>query len=821
MFRHEVLRTDAIVAVVAIESSMTTSAILENMTNALHSSFKEEPDDEYNEIEAQILGRLGIPVPSDEERAFERTRGRQGGVPRGKEDDSPEVRDGGGQGEEGDEEEPRGMGETDTRGVESGGSENENGANGGAEPVDSGGVRGDTGVQERSPKSNERPEEGLEDLAGPQTRGAVYLQGQGLRSSPTGASDTERGLGKGQNSETIDEPEEAQILQSLPEASLANLGVVNAREVTGVGETDRWQADVQAVQEKLRGFRRAGASAATNKGDAPARRGAWLDAGRSVPESDGRVPEERDAPAGRGALMREAAGRLPPEMNGSMNAAVGRGEVGRDGCLAAQQDSGQLPGSAWCNERPGVRKAPAVEEGKGAQDQPETRSQQEGRSGRQQDVCDERRVGRNHPEDRDQPEDRGQRDVSEGGTGDQARDRCQHDASGRERRRAEALKMLEDFDEELLQQFDGLGSESPVRTELPVCLSPLARNGAPSQARLSGEHVGTAGRGHVAVGDRLAGGGTPGARVASGVWVGLTAEQTGRGDETEPVVSWDGDERPGFGGFGSPTGVGVANFIKERPRFDMCGAALSEQEAGFESGQERVGRGARREGHANGCTEPEFKGLGANVSGGQLRPQLRKVGAQESSESLGLPRQLGGSGKVSDGNAELSLENRPCGKDRDLKRTVEPSRSPQPQNPVEHSSNSTKSSNPLSPAHCSGAQGASALIRSLTQRLSRPSQKSQAEAENPAPASSEQAPQQVLPDRGRLSTSGGKSNAPPIGDRGVNVESTRQRAQAVGPSLLRKRLLGQRGGDPLDDPNQWLSDEQWGLQSPDKKAREF
>jgi len=46
MFRGEVIRADAIAAVVCVESSMTTSAILDGMGNALHSSFADNPDEE-------------------------------------------------------------------------------------------------------------------------------------------------------------------------------------------------------------------------------------------------------------------------------------------------------------------------------------------------------------------------------------------------------------------------------------------------------------------------------------------------------------------------------------------------------------------------------------------------------------------------------------------------------------------------------------------------------------------------------------------------------------------------------------------------------
>jgi hypothetical protein len=46
MFRNEVTRLDAITAILCIESSMTTSAIVDSVGNALHSNFAENPDHE-------------------------------------------------------------------------------------------------------------------------------------------------------------------------------------------------------------------------------------------------------------------------------------------------------------------------------------------------------------------------------------------------------------------------------------------------------------------------------------------------------------------------------------------------------------------------------------------------------------------------------------------------------------------------------------------------------------------------------------------------------------------------------------------------------
>jgi DNA helicase MCM9 len=46
MFRNEVTRIDAIMAILCIESSMTTSAIVDSVGNSLHSNFTENPDEE-------------------------------------------------------------------------------------------------------------------------------------------------------------------------------------------------------------------------------------------------------------------------------------------------------------------------------------------------------------------------------------------------------------------------------------------------------------------------------------------------------------------------------------------------------------------------------------------------------------------------------------------------------------------------------------------------------------------------------------------------------------------------------------------------------
>ncbi|RZC64407.1 hypothetical protein C5167_008094 [Papaver somniferum] len=58
MFRNEVTRLDATAAILCIESSMTTSAIVDSVGNALHSNFAENPDQEYAKQEKLILERL-------------------------------------------------------------------------------------------------------------------------------------------------------------------------------------------------------------------------------------------------------------------------------------------------------------------------------------------------------------------------------------------------------------------------------------------------------------------------------------------------------------------------------------------------------------------------------------------------------------------------------------------------------------------------------------------------------------------------------------------------------------------------------------------
>ncbi|KAG6535677.1 probable DNA helicase MCM9 isoform X1 [Zingiber officinale] len=58
MFRNEVTRLDAIAAILCVESSMTTSAIVDTVGNALHSNFTDNPDEEYAKQEELILEKL-------------------------------------------------------------------------------------------------------------------------------------------------------------------------------------------------------------------------------------------------------------------------------------------------------------------------------------------------------------------------------------------------------------------------------------------------------------------------------------------------------------------------------------------------------------------------------------------------------------------------------------------------------------------------------------------------------------------------------------------------------------------------------------------
>ncbi|KAL2903150.1 putative DNA helicase MCM9 [Bienertia sinuspersici] len=60
MFRNKVNQLDAITAILCIESSMTTSVIVDSVGNALHSNFAENPDEEYKKQEELILKKLGL-----------------------------------------------------------------------------------------------------------------------------------------------------------------------------------------------------------------------------------------------------------------------------------------------------------------------------------------------------------------------------------------------------------------------------------------------------------------------------------------------------------------------------------------------------------------------------------------------------------------------------------------------------------------------------------------------------------------------------------------------------------------------------------------
>jgi len=66
MFRNEVKQLDAIAAILCIESSTTTSPIVDIVGNALHSIFTDNPDEEFYffgmPVEARIFMR-GIYSP--------------------------------------------------------------------------------------------------------------------------------------------------------------------------------------------------------------------------------------------------------------------------------------------------------------------------------------------------------------------------------------------------------------------------------------------------------------------------------------------------------------------------------------------------------------------------------------------------------------------------------------------------------------------------------------------------------------------------------------------------------------------------------------
>uniref|UniRef100_A0A0A8ZDN6 DNA helicase n=1 Tax=Arundo donax TaxID=35708 RepID=A0A0A8ZDN6_ARUDO len=60
LFRNEVEQLDAMAAILCIESSKTTSPIVDIAGNALHSIFTEDPDEEYKTQEKIILEELGL-----------------------------------------------------------------------------------------------------------------------------------------------------------------------------------------------------------------------------------------------------------------------------------------------------------------------------------------------------------------------------------------------------------------------------------------------------------------------------------------------------------------------------------------------------------------------------------------------------------------------------------------------------------------------------------------------------------------------------------------------------------------------------------------
>jgi len=60
MFRNEVKQLDAIAAILCIESSTTTSPIVDIVGNALHSIFTDNPDEAYKTQEEEILKKLGL-----------------------------------------------------------------------------------------------------------------------------------------------------------------------------------------------------------------------------------------------------------------------------------------------------------------------------------------------------------------------------------------------------------------------------------------------------------------------------------------------------------------------------------------------------------------------------------------------------------------------------------------------------------------------------------------------------------------------------------------------------------------------------------------
>ncbi|GAQ89831.1 hypothetical protein (MCM9-like) [Klebsormidium nitens] len=631
MFRHEVLRTDAVVAVVTIESSMTTSAILENMTNALHSSFKDEPDAEYRDIEAQILTALGIPPPSDEERAAEMTRGRHEEGPCGDQE-----------------------GEKDAE-VTRGGQESEPGTESAAKGAE-GNERREMGLLVDVGRSFESEDASGEDgdlLLRPDSGGL-----QGRESEPPEALGSQLEMGErspsrenedGGNCENPDRrcgtSEEAQTVR--------NMGVEDQTvgNDPGVGEAATWQAEARALEARLRGFRQAGVDVSTTD-----------DVGeRQKAERWTRADGERSG----GPSSKRADGCRTGGVSGVRREA--------DALLGSDSEAKGV-------ETGGLHGAPnAPSEGTGVSKNPVTKN-----------ADAENRVAGN------------------------------------------------------------------PGTELPVCLSPLARRTSASLAGAGSGHVGAAGGGHVAAED---GAGPSGDVAVKG------KKCAGRGSLSGGSSGEDVSQA--FGGF--------ERRISERGAEN---AALEREPVSEATGE-----------HAGKCDRPE--------------------GASD--------RRTDGTGRGHDDFAGQGLET--VRADRGVNvtgqhdangLTIEPGREPPSSEEAQESSGPAR---PLSATSRFGSSETSALIRTLTQRLARPSQKASDPANGVRPPCPE--PQLRAP-----SNQGGLESNPvaPLADRAVNAASG-PKAQAGGLGMLRKRLQGRRSAEESEDAN-WLSDEQWGISSPGaKRAR--
>lgn len=607
MFRHEVLRTDAVVAVVTVESSMTTSAILENMTNALHSSFKDEPDAEYREIESQILTALAIPIPSEEERASERTRGRQGEAPRGDHEDA-------------------------LCGVQNVGEER-------------------CGEQEtRLDEGRSEKNSGAEEMGLPHKRASDVLEPLG---SPVGESDRHP-----------DGRTEAEVGGISDKDALSDIGFAREegtlRDEPGTDDAARWQAEARALDERLKGFRRAGVDVSAT-GEA-----AW------APES--------------------AAPSLRSLERGIQERVASSGNVAQEDRLL--KSSRRCEHSKQEGDLLGTRlRAPGGDQG-GLE-----------------------RAAEGPVESTDHL-----------GACEGAGSRGPGIATGKERRRAEALKMLEDFDEELLQEFDfSGGSDSPVGTELPVCLSPLARKSSGSQSPLSSGHVASGGGANVVAGGRTRG---------------------STGPSSADVASRKG----GHVARGGSTG---------NCQSESVGKVEAQEGTRIDSGQYAV------------------TSDGANARSDKHLDSPNWTAQQEGDGASRIPE---------DGSSSLPHDCAPGAR-------------------------------PSSAAHQGSAQETSDLIRTLTQRLARPPRIVQTELPNDLGSSApEERQPQDTPRVSRLDGYETQLRVAPLADRAVN-EINRIPDQAAGLGIIRKRLLERRSADESEDPN-WVSDEQWGLRSPKKRARD-